>query len=208
MPVTREQFNSGQTYAEYRQHILDENGPAREKLAASEETLALAKLDLRALDALPEPVHVLVLSEDWCSDCTDNLPILDRIATESGKLDVRILHRDEHLALADEYLNDGQFRSIPTMIFLDQNLKDIGTFHERPDSVTSLRAEGKAAVYASNPEFGSADKPASELPDDVRAKLSTALADSRAKTRPFAIQEVVREIAQVATRATTGVAAR
>lgn len=197
VPISEDVFQSGQTWAEYRQHLLDEGGPAREKLQSSEESLAKATLDLDAFRQLDRPVRVLVLSEDWCGDCTDNLPILNRIAEETGKLDVRILHRDEHPEIADQYLKEGKFRAIPTMVFLDENFNDVGVFIERPDSVTSLRAERKAAVFAEHPEFGSPDTPASELPDQVRSALSTALAESRASTRPFAIQEVVRAIGAI-----------
>jgi thiol-disulfide isomerase/thioredoxin len=195
--ISADVFQSGQSYSDYRQHLLDDGGPAREKLQFSEESLAKATLDLDAFSHLDRPVRVLVLSEDWCGDCTDNLPILNRIAEETGKLDVRILHRDEHPDIADQYLKEGKFRAIPTMVFLDEDFKDLGVFIERPDSVTNLRAERKAAVFAEHPEFGSPDTPASELPDEVRSALSTALAESRASTRPFAIQEVVRAIGDI-----------
>jgi len=195
--ISADVFQSGQSYSDYRQHLLDDGGPAREKLQFSEESLAKATLDLDAFGHLDRPVRVLVLSEDWCGDCTDNLPILNRIAEETGKLDVRILHRDEHPDIADQYLKEGKFRAIPTMVFLDEDFNDLGVFIERPDSVTNLRAERKAAVFAEHPEFGSPDTPASELPDEVRSALSTALAESRASTRPFAIQEVVRAIGDI-----------
>jgi glutaredoxin len=163
--------------------------------------LAKEQLDLSPFTRLREPLRVLVLSEDWCGDCTDNVPILDRIAQETGKLDVRILQRDEHLDVADQFLKDGKFRSVPTVIFLDEQMTPIGTFIERPEAVTSLRAERRADVFREHPEFGSPDAPASELPDETRAALSTALAESRASTRPFAIQEVVRELGGIAARA-------
>jgi len=34
---------------------------------------------------------VLILSEDWCGDCTDNLPIVDRIAREIEQLRRRLV---------------------------------------------------------------------------------------------------------------------
>jgi glutaredoxin len=201
VPIPSDVFATGKTYAEYRQKILDAGPPARDKLELSESTLAQAKIDVDAFTRLPKPLNVLVLSEDWCSDCTDNVPILNRIAEESGKLNVRILSRDEHPEIADQYLKDGKYRSIPAIIFMDEQMNDIGAFHERPQSVTDLRAQKKAELYEAHPEFGSQDTPASELPDDIRAALSAALAESRASTRPFAIQEVVRELSDVAAKA-------
>jgi hypothetical protein len=198
VPIPSDVFEGGKTYAEYRQQILDAGGPSRDKLELSESTLAQTKIDVEPFSRLPKPLKVLVLSEAWCSDCSDNVPILNRIAEETGKLNVRIISRDEHLEIADQYLKDGEFRAIPTMIFMDDQMNEIGTFMERPQSVTDLRAQKRAELFAQHPEFGSQDTPASELPDDIRAALSASLAESRASTRPFAIQEVVRELSAVA----------
>src|SRR5688500_14922700 len=136
MTITQETFDSGQTYAEYRDRNLRDGGIMRDLLEASERVLATEAIDIEPCRALPRPVRVLVLSEDWCGDCTDNLPILNRIAEESGKLEVRIISRDAHLDMMDNYLKGGQFRSIPVFIFLDENLEEVGNFKERPDTVT------------------------------------------------------------------------
>lgn len=37
---------------------------------------------------LDRPLHVLVLAEDWCGDVIANLPVLGRLAAESGTFDV------------------------------------------------------------------------------------------------------------------------
>lgn len=196
----QEAFASGSTYDDYAAKIRGEGGRAANLLDESEATLAGAELDLTPFQHLAKPLNVLVLSETWCPDCTDNLPILNRIARESGKLDVRIVGRDEYPEVADAHLKEGRFRSIPTMIFFDDD-GEVGTFIERPASVTDLRQQRRRAVYAENPDFGSPDAAASELPDKVRAALEPRLADARASTRPFAIQEVTRELGDVVARA-------
>jgi len=190
-------FDSGSTYDEYAAKIRKEGGRPAHLLDESEATLANANIDLTPFQQLTKPLNVLVLSETWCPDCTDNLPILDRIAKGSGKLDVRIISRDDFPEVADAHLKDGQFRSIPTMIFFDQDGNEVGTFIERPDSVTDLRQQRRRAVYAQDPAFGSPDAPASELPDEVRARLEPRLAGARASTRDFAIQEVARELGEI-----------
>ena len=51
-----------------------------------------------------------------------NLPVLGKLAQASnGKLNVRVLLRDQEpgSVVMDEHLNRGQFKSIPTVIFLD-----------------------------------------------------------------------------------------
>src|SRR5207237_10131337 len=93
----------------------------------------------------------------WCGDVVANLPILGRIAAESnGKVNVRIHLRDQEPGsqIMDQYLNKGQFKSIPTFVILDGNFKELGVWVERPDSVTKLREERRQALYAQHPEWG------------------------------------------------------
>jgi hypothetical protein len=38
----------------------------------------------------------LVISEGWCGDAAQLLPIINKMAVESGKIDLRIVLRDEN----------------------------------------------------------------------------------------------------------------
>ena len=135
---------------------------------------------------------MLVLAEDWCGDVIANLPILGRIAKESGKLNVRVFLRDQNPDIMDLYLNRGQFKSIPVFVAFDDQFKEVGRLIERPESVTKLRAEKRAALFASHPEFGSPDAPIDQLPEDVRAQVQQGMAQIRDDTAEFANAEVVR----------------
>ncbi|HLZ08242.1 MAG TPA: thioredoxin family protein, partial [Chloroflexota bacterium] len=117
-----------------------------------------------------------------------------RLAEASGKLNIRVFLRDQNLDLTDQYLNRGQFRSIPIIVFFDENFNEIGNFKERPDSVTELRAKKRADIFAKNPEFGSPDAPIDQLPEDVRVRLQAAQATMRDETTPFANAEVVKAL--------------
>src|SRR5438105_4246885 len=166
----------------------------QERFLESEKNFQPSREDLEALRGLPEPVNVAVLAEDWCGDVIANLPVLGRLASDSGKLNVRVFLRDQNLDLMDQYLKHGQFRSIPVFVFLDQNFNELGHWNERPDSVTELRAKKRAELFAKNPEFGAPDAPMDQLPEDVRVRLQQATAAMRDETTPFANAEVVREI--------------
>src|SRR5947209_14204325 len=94
-------FDGGDTFRVYHDRTLAGGGLVSEMLRDSVADIATAPLDLTVFEALPEPVRVLVLSEDWCGDCTDNRPILDRIGRDTGKLELRIVSRDAHLDIMD-----------------------------------------------------------------------------------------------------------
>src|SRR5437764_7773447 len=192
MAVTREQFESGMTYDAYKAQMTRN----REQFEQNEKDLQLKPEDVEAFRGLPQSVNVMALAEDWCGDVVANLPVLGRLAQESGgKLNVRILLRDQEPGsqVMDQYLNRGEFKSIPTVIFLDGDFNELGVWIERPESVTKLREEKRQALYAAHPEWGDPSKPIAELPEDIRTQVQQASAALRNETKPFANAEVVRE---------------
>ncbi len=59
----------------------------------------------------------LIIVEAWCGDVGQNLSALKKIADEA-KIEVRLILRDDHLDLMDEFLTNGG-RSIPKLIAID-----------------------------------------------------------------------------------------
>ena len=55
----------------------------------------------------------LVLTEAWCGDAAQNLPILAKMAEANPNVELRLVLRDENLDLMDAYLTNGG-RSIPS----------------------------------------------------------------------------------------------
>jgi Thioredoxin len=198
MAVTRAQFESGMTYQQYK----DQMTRNREQLEQNERDLELRAEDLQAFKSLPRPVNVMALAEDWCGDVIANLPILGKIASESGTLNVRIHLRDQEPGsqIMDQYLNRGQFKSIPTLVFLDDQFNELGVWVERPDSVTKVREERRQKLYADHPAWGDPSTPIAELPEDVRGEVQQATAAMRNETKPFANAEVVRELRELVER--------
>jgi hypothetical protein len=172
----------------------------QERFDANERGLTLDADDLAVFKRLTRPLPVLVLAEDWCGDVIDNLPILGRLAAESGKLDVRIFLRDQHPDLMDQYLNKGQFRSIPVFVFFDQDFNEIGRFIERPDSVTERRAQARRELFAQHPEYGSPDTPVDQLPEEIRVQIMQETSRQRAELKPLENREVVQALRAIVAR--------
>jgi hypothetical protein len=190
MSVTRERFEQGMTYDEYKAQMTRN----QERFAANEQQLHLDPADVAVFQSLPQPLNVLVIAEDWCGDVINNLPILGRLAAESGKLHLRVFLRDQNPDLMDHYLNQGQFRSIPVFVFFDEQFHEIGRFIERPASVTERNARLRLEMYARHPEFGSPDASISELPEEIRTALAEETAAWREEARPLNNQDVVRDL--------------
>lgn len=192
MPVvSQERFESGETYAQMRERIVTNGGRIQTALEAGERAAAAADIDLSSFSNLNEPVKILVISEDWCGDCTDNLPVLNRIATESGKLDFRVFARDENLDLADQFLKEGKYRSIPVIVVLDENLDPVNHLIERPSTVTELRLKKRQALHEAHPELGGFGTAPDQLSDEVRDARGRAESALKAETAPWSVAEVV-----------------
>jgi len=196
MTIDRARFDKGLTYDAYKAQMTRN----RDRLEENEQRVALSKEDLAAFSALPRPVKVLVLAEDWCGDVIANLPVLGRLAKDSGKLDVRIFLRDQNDDIMQGYLNKGQFKSIPVFVFFDEDFRELGHWIERPASVTEVRAKRRKEIFAAHPEFGSPDAPVDQLAEDVRVRLQAELVRVAHETSKFANAEVVRELREIATR--------
>lgn len=189
MAVTRQDFESGLTYEAFKAQMTRN----QDRLIANEDRVRIDPADLEAFRTLPEPVKVMAIAEDWCGDVVANLPVLGRLAAESGKLDVRVALRDS-TDLIDSYLNGGEFKSIPVFVFLDADFNEIGVFIERPDSVTAQRAEHRAGIFAEHPDLGSPDTPADQMTDAQRAKYQQLTQANRDATFDWANNEVIREL--------------
>lgn len=77
-------------------------------------------------------MYSLIITESWCGDAAQNVPVLEKIAAESDMIETRYILRDENLDLMDPFLENGS-RSIPKLFALDRtNLKVLGAWGSRP----------------------------------------------------------------------------
>ena len=95
----------------------------------------------------------LVITESWCGDAAHALPVMNKLANLSDGIDLKIVYRDTHPDLMDEFLTNGT-RSIPKLIALDEeNDEIIGEWGSRPSEATKMVEDFKAEHGALTPEF-------------------------------------------------------
>jgi len=93
-------------------------------------------LDSEAVDAaraIPGRRHLLVLSEDWCGDAVNIVPVVAALARAVPEWDLKVLERDENPDLMDAHLTNGTSRSIPIVIVYDEDFEEIGWWGPRPE---------------------------------------------------------------------------
>ena len=113
--------------------------------------------DAAAVRALVERhgVKALVLGEHWCPDVWRGLPVMARIGEATG-MEVRYFERDKNKDIMSEFLNQGEFESIPTIVFYDRDHRYLGHWIERParanEEMEPLRAILRDAPQEDGPE--------------------------------------------------------
>jgi hypothetical protein len=155
----KEYIEKGMTFAEYIKLIddllLDGKTTGTNQ---SEAMFGYGKLNRRRMHRLEKTVSLdeslrekvqnnkrkmiwLVITEGWCGDAAQNIPIIEKIAAESALIETRYVLRDENLELMDAYLTNNA-RSIPKLIALDAaTLAVIGTWGPRPKESMDLFIE-------------------------------------------------------------------
>ena len=94
------------------------------------------------VEALGGHWHLLVLSEDWCGDAVNIVPIVAKLADGVSNMDMRMLARDENLDIMDAHLT-GISRSIPIVILLDEKFHECGWWGPRPRALQKwVKEEG------------------------------------------------------------------
>ena len=96
-----------------------------------------------AMAAVPEPWTWLVLTESWCGDAAQIVPVLHKLAEESPNITFRLLLRDQNPVLMNDYLTNGG-RAIPKLICLRKDpsaqtgYAELGTWGPRPAGLQVL----------------------------------------------------------------------
>jgi hypothetical protein len=195
--VTPERYASGMTFDEYTRYVeTPENlqresssGAARQnfgeflRTAFAQRHLTEAQAAaLRWLGEQPNgPARILVLAEEWSSDCRRDVPSIARIAAETG-WDLRIFQRDgqrfsssqaptlaeapdSNADIMAEFLNhkDGQtWQSIPVCVFYTRDQEYLWHYTEYP----SIYAKDQLMAGLRTPRAG-------ESADAAQARFGT-----------------------------------
>ena len=177
MAVTGERFAHGLTVDQYKAQMTKN----RDVFEANEQAAAVRPEDVTFFKGLAQPLNVLVITEDWCGDALANVPVLAKLAQESGKLNLRLFLRDQNLDLADQYLKEGKYRSVPVFVFFDDQMRELGHFIERPARATAEMAAATAQLVADHPDIPDLGAGFDEMSESARKLRMQSLGALRAQ---------------------------
>ena len=94
-----------------------------------------------------------VITEAWCGDAAQNLPIISALAEMNPAINLTLVLRDENLDLMDQYLTNGG-RSIPKLLIYDKITgKVVATWGPRPQPVQQMVMDYKHMDPATKPPY-------------------------------------------------------
>ena len=130
--ILKRQAENGETSGSVQSEALIEYTRLNERRTARwEKKLELPPAALSQLNDLGSHQHWLVLNESWCGDAAHSVPVMNRFAELSDHIELKVLWRDEHLELMDQYLSGGT-RGIPKLLIFDQDFALLAEWGSRP----------------------------------------------------------------------------
>ena len=136
--LKNEESRGGENYLEYTKL----NAKRMKRL---NKTIKIDDSTIQKLESLEKKYIWVLITEPWCGDAAQNLPIIAKVAEASNKIELKLLLRDDHLDIMDKYLTNGA-RAIPKLVvFEKENMKEIATWGARPKVAQQIMEDWKGS---------------------------------------------------------------
>jgi hypothetical protein len=114
-----------------------------QRMSRVDKTASLNEGLTSVIENLKSNYKFLVITEGWCGDAAQIIPIFNKIATASlGKIELKFVLRDKNLPLIDAHLTNGG-RAIPVLLVLNQSGEVLASWAPRPQVLQALLKEWK-----------------------------------------------------------------
>lgn len=103
----------------------------------------LTDTTIEVVKGIEKPMIWLVITEGWCGDAAQIVPVINKMASLNDKIQLRCILRDEHLDIMDAFLTNGG-RSIPKILILDaRSLEILDSWGPRPAEMQNMMMQAK-----------------------------------------------------------------
>lgn len=162
--IIKESLSRSFTYSEYRNtvvsllkegkstghvqstHLLHYTELNQTRMNRLNKTIVISEDIAHKLQTLKSEYIWLVISEGWCGDAAQLLPIFNKMENLSDKIEMKIVLRDDNPELMRLFLTNGG-KSIPKLIILDkETLNILADWGPRPKGAAKLLTDYKEEV--------------------------------------------------------------
>lgn len=159
------------TSAESTEELLEYSQLNQRRMKRLNKTLKLNPAYLAEAKTYPQNKIWLVLTESWCGDAAQALPVIQKLAEKSEHISLQLILRDEHEELMNHFLTNGG-KSIPKLIQYNPKTQAVeNTWGPRP-------AEGQQLVDDYMDKHGAIDE---QLKTDLQVWYNKNKGDAIAK---------------------------
>lgn len=183
----RDRYASAFAFPDYLETVHENEALWR----AVYERARVADEVLDAARRVPGVWRLLALSEDWCGDAANILPVIARFAEGLPNVEMRVLSRDDNPDLMDAHLTGGKSRSIPVVMLLNAEWREAAWWGPRPAAIQAwVTTEGlkldPGPRYAKTRALYARDKGKSILAEILKMMQAAArdVPGSPAPTKP------------------------
>ena len=141
--------SSGEEQTEERVYYTALNQKRYQRL---DKTIEISEEKAQFFINYPKSICLLVITESWCADAAQIVPVVHKIAELNPKITMKLVFRDENEALMNLFLTNGG-KAIPIVVFLDLEDKVLAHWGSRPAVATKMVEEEKAKNGKLSPEF-------------------------------------------------------
>jgi len=138
--LSKEGKSSGEDQSEVMAEYTSLNNKRMKRL---NKTVNLKPEFIGLIEGIKKPQTWYLITETWCGDSAQNLPVIAKIAAASKeKIDLRIILRDENPEWIDKYRTNGG-KSIPKLVSFDQEGEELFSWGPRPLSAHHIMLNWK-----------------------------------------------------------------
>jgi len=159
--IIEKSLETAQSYEEYKALVLElmkqgkSTGPVQNESRANftkinnqrmkrlDKQTRLSEEAVSMTEKVDKDFTWLVLTESWCGDAAQTLPVINKFSEVSDKIDLKVVLRDENDDLMSQFLTDGN-KSIPKLIVIEnESKKVVSSWGPRSEKATRMIQEYK-----------------------------------------------------------------
>ena len=194
MALTSEAFEQGMTPEEHMAKMKIN----KDRFSQVLQGVQVSDEDKAYFSSLTKPLKVAIFTEDWCGDHVSTTPVLYKLAQESQKLDVRVFIREQHSELANSFLPENRWGTVPVFAFFnDDDMRQVGLFIETsPDLIPALDGM-EDDIRRSHPQVTDINGEVNEMSESTRNLIRQERASYRITHAPEWGKVIARSMREV-----------
>lgn len=169
--IIQQSIQKGIDYTSYRQLIVDllKDGKStgttenpeyfqfselnNSRMNRLDKTIKILESHQNQLKKISKKITFLIISEGWCGDAAQIVPVLNKLANSSENIDLKLVIRDENQDLMDLFLTNGN-RAVPMLLIIDSQTNELlAKWGPRPQIATQMVIDYKTTHGVIDADF-------------------------------------------------------